>query len=69
MKTSNELEFMKLISVITHDAMTSKEAGYRSLIAAASKESGEDVPSFIATFRYLHSNLSSLLIEESSDKT
>ncbi len=69
MKTSNELEFMRLISTITHDAMTSKEAAYRNLIAAASKEAGEEVPSFIATFRYLHSNLSSLLIEESSDKT
>ena len=69
MKTSNELEFMRLISTITHDAMTSQEAAYRNLIAAAIKEAGDDVPSFIATFRYLHSHLNSLLIEESSDKT
>jgi hypothetical protein len=69
MKTSNDMEFLRLISVITHDAMTSKEPAYRNLIAAATKEAGDDVPSFIATFRYLHTNLSSLLIADSSDKT
>lgn len=69
MKTSNELEFLRLISVITHDAMTSHGPGYQALIAAAVQEAGDGVPSYLATFRYLHSNLSHLLIKANSDKT
>ena len=69
MKTSNELEFLRLISTITHDAMTCDGPKYRSLNEAASREAGSDVPAYLATFRYLHSHLSALLIEDNSDKT
>ena len=69
MKTSNELDFLRLISVITHDAMTSAAPGYQALVAVAEQQAGDGTPSYLATFRYLHTNLSDLLIEASSDKS
>lgn len=66
MDTSENLELMRLITVIVHDAMTNDAAGYKKLVEAAVKEADSDTPSFLATFRYLHSNLSDLLISDNS---
>lgn len=60
------IDLIRIISVITHDAITSDETAYLELVQAASKEAGDSVPSYLATFRYLHSNLSSLLIADKS---
>lgn len=69
MNGSNKLELLRLISTITHDAMTCDGPKYRALIEAATKAAGEGVPAYLATFRYLHDNLSALLIDSSTDKT
>lgn len=64
-----DIEYLRLISNITHDAMIQATPGYKKLVEAACKEAGEDVPSYLATFRYLHSNLKDLAISDSSANT
>lgn len=63
------IELIRIVSVITHDAITSDDPAYQKLVQAAMEEAGDSVPSYLATFTYLHRHLSALLISDRSDKT
>lgn len=63
------IELIRIVSTITHDAITSDEPAYQKLVQAAMEEAGDKVPAYLATFRYLHSNLSDLLISDKSANT
>lgn len=63
------IELIRIVSTITHDAITSDEPAYQKLVQAAMEEAGDKVPAYLATFAYLHRHLSSLLISLKADKT
>lgn len=63
------IELIRIVSVITRDAVSSDEPAYQEIVKAAMEESGKTEPVYLATFAYLHRHLSSLLISPKADKT
>lgn len=60
MKPIEPMELLTLVSEITDKAVTTNDPAYRSLVTAAVKEADDGVPAYLATFRYIHRNLSRL---------